>query len=85
MEAEQTTLGNHLVKGNGGYELVLAALLLGVLGYWLDGRFGTRPYLMLACGTFGFIGAGVALYYRFKHSLAQLQAETDELRAAANG
>ncbi len=85
MEAKRTTLGNQLIRGNGGYELALAAVLLGVFGFWLDGRYDTRPVFMLVLGTLGFIGAGLSMYYRFKNSIAELQAETDELRAAANG
>lgn len=37
-----------------GIEFILAMLLPGALGYWLDGKWGTRPALMLVGGGFGF-------------------------------
>ena len=85
MEAKKTNVGDQLIRGNGGYELVLAALLLGFLGWWLDGVFSLRPILMVCFGVVGFIGAGVSMYYRFRSTISRLQAETDELKAAANG
>ena len=81
MDASEPTLGNNLIRGNGGYELVLAALLLGFLGWWLDAKFGTQPFLMLFLGLLGFVGAGVSLYFRFKTSLANIDSETDAVKA----
>lgn len=37
-----------------GIEFICAVLLPGAFGYWLDGRFGTKPALMLVGGGFGF-------------------------------
>ena len=46
-----------------GLELA-AAVLLGVwTGYWLDGKFGTAPWLMLG-GAAGGMGAGFYLVAR---------------------
>jgi F0F1-type ATP synthase assembly protein I len=42
-----------------GLEFLLAMLLPGALGYWLDGKFDSRPWLMLLGGAFGF---AVGLY-----------------------
>ncbi|HZZ44488.1 MAG TPA: AtpZ/AtpI family protein [Tepidisphaeraceae bacterium] len=38
-----------------GFEFVFSVLLPGSLGWWLDRRFGTAPWLMLVGGLFGFI------------------------------
>lgn len=46
-----------------GFEFVIAVLLPGALGWWLDGRFGSRPWIMLAGGLLGFI-AGLRLLMR---------------------
>ena len=46
-----------------GFEFIAAVLLPGALGYWLDGRFGTRPIVMIALGVFGF---GVGLWRMLK-------------------
>jgi F0F1-type ATP synthase assembly protein I len=37
-----------------GVEFIVAILILGGLGYWLDGRWGTRPWLMVIGGAAGF-------------------------------
>lgn len=50
-----------------GFEFVAAILLPGALGYWLDGKWGTTPWLMLALGAFGF-GAGL---YRMLRTVNQ--------------
>ncbi len=46
-----------------GFEFLAAILLPGWLGYWLDGKFDCRPWLMIAGGVFGF---GVGLYRMLK-------------------
>jgi len=38
---------------------VVGVLLGGVLGYWLDGKIGTRPLFALVLGAGGF-AAGIA-------------------------
>ncbi len=42
-----------------GIEFIVAVMLPGGLGYWLDNRWQTTPWLMLIGGAFGF---GVGLY-----------------------
>jgi F0F1-type ATP synthase assembly protein I len=40
-----------------------ASVLLGLgVGYWLDGKLGTRPWLFLAGGAFGVLTAFVQFY-----------------------
>lgn len=46
-----------------GVEFIVAVLIPGWLGYWLDGRWETTPWLMLLGGVFGF---GVGLYMMLK-------------------
>ena len=49
-----------------GFEFVLAILIPGALGWWLDGRFGWRPWLMLAGGLLGgllFVAWSLALLW----------------------
>ncbi len=49
--------------GTLGFEFVAAVLLPGGLGWWVDGMLGTRPWLMLVGGMFGFV-AGLYLLLR---------------------
>jgi len=37
-----------------GFEFIAALLVPGAAGYWLDGKFNTRPWLMLVGGLLGF-------------------------------
>ena len=44
-----------LVGGQGAPLLAAGCLVVGGLGYWLDSKFGTTPWLMLVGGLFGCI------------------------------
>jgi F0F1-type ATP synthase assembly protein I len=46
-----------------GFEFVIAVLVPGALGWWLDGKFGSAPWVMLAGGLLGFI-AGLRILMR---------------------
>lgn len=46
-----------------GFEFLAAVLIPGALGYWLDGKWHTAPWLMIGGGGFGFC---VGLYRMLK-------------------
>jgi ATP synthase protein I len=46
-----------------GFEFVAAILLPGALGWWLDRKFGSAPWIMLAGGLLGFM-AGLRILMR---------------------
>lgn len=46
-----------------GFEFVGAMLLPGALGWWLDRRLGTAPWVMLGLGLLGFV-VGLRLLMR---------------------
>jgi len=46
-------------------ELVGPVVLLGLLGWFLDGRLGTGPGLLIGLGVFGFVGSFAKAYYEF--------------------
>ena len=50
-----------------GFEFLAAVLLPGAVGYWLDSKFGLRPWLMIGLGVFGF---GVGLFRMLKTGAA---------------
>ena len=64
-------------------ELVLSAVLFGVLGLWIDSKLGTTPIFLLVFTLLGFAGAAISVYYRYRHDIAQLEAERDATRAEA--
>ena len=45
-----------------GASLAVTVLLSLGAGYWLDGKFGTRPWLFLAGGVFGVVAAFWQVY-----------------------
>jgi len=59
---------------SGGYELVIAPLLLGLLGFWLDGVIGIRPLLTIALAALGFAGVVIKLCYVYKNAMATERA-----------
>lgn len=61
-------------SASGGYELVIAPLLLGLLGFWLDGVIGIRPALTIAFTALAFAGVVIKLYYGYKSAMAAERA-----------
>ncbi len=47
-------------------EIVVTPLLFALLGWWLDGRFGTGPVLAIAFGLFGIVGQAIRIYYQYR-------------------
>lgn len=81
MDAKQPTLTTQLNSSTGSYELVLSAVLFGLLGFWIDSKLGTTPIFFLAFTILGFVGAGLSIYYRYRHDVARLEAERDAVKA----
>lgn len=61
-------------SASGGYELVFAPLLLGFLGFWIDGVVGIRPAFTVVFAVLGFVGVAIKLYYGYKNAMAQDRA-----------
>lgn len=76
--------GIDVSASSGSYELVFSAAILGAFGWWVDRQVGTTPLFIIVFSILGFVGAVLSIYYRYKHQVAQIQAETEALRAAAN-
>ena len=63
-----------------GLELAGATAGLALLGYWIDGRFGTAPWGMLGGVVIGLVGG---LYNLVRESLAALrEAKTEDQLAS---
>jgi F0F1-type ATP synthase assembly protein I len=77
---EASPLAENLSQSAGSYELVLSAVVLGFGGYWIDRWLGTAPIFLVSLTVLGFLGAGLSLYYRYKHQIAELNAQTAALR-----
>lgn len=68
---------------SGSFELVLSAVILGLIGLFIDRQVGTTPVFTVVLTVAGFVGATLSVYYRYRHRIAQLQAETAEFERAA--
>ena len=60
---DQSVMRQLAVMSSVGIEFLATVLVPGGIGYWLDGHFGTRPWLLLVGGVFGF---AVGLYRLLK-------------------
>jgi F0F1-type ATP synthase assembly protein I len=60
----QEPLADALRYLQSGTMIVAPMLGLGALGYWLDGTWGTKPWLLLAGLLVGMIG-GFVNFFRF--------------------
>ncbi len=52
-------------------ELAVIPVLFALFGLWLDGRFGTRPILMIVFIVLAIIGLGTRAYYTYAAQMAQ--------------
>ncbi|MEQ8717095.1 MAG: AtpZ/AtpI family protein [Acidimicrobiales bacterium] len=53
-------------RSSGSFEMVLAAVVVALLGWALDGAFGLFPLLTTVLGFVGFAGSATGLYYRYR-------------------
>lgn len=72
MQPNTPELTDGLMRSSGAYELVLAAVLLALGGWFLDAWLGTKPILTCVGAVLGFTGAVISLYYRYKAQYAEL-------------
>jgi len=56
---ERDSLADALKYAQSGTMLIAPMLALGAIGYWLDRRFGTKPWLLLAGLLVGMVGGFV--------------------------
>jgi F0F1-type ATP synthase assembly protein I len=68
-------------RSSGSFELVLAPLLLGVLGFWIDRRIDTVPLFTILLALAGVTGAAVKIYYGYRYAMAELAAAKAAKRA----
>ena len=55
--------------------LVAGPVLFGFLGYLLDQRLGTGSVFLVAFGLLAFLGAVLALYFRYQAAMAKEEAD----------
>ena len=58
-------------SSTGSFELVLGAVLFALIGLAIDRWLALTPVFTIAFAAFGFIGAAVSIYYRYRYAMAQ--------------
>ena len=52
-------------------EFAVTPILFGLVGWWIDGRLGTRPAFMIAFAAFAVVGLAVRAYYTYRDEIAR--------------
>lgn len=68
----RTEITRSLHRSSGSFELVLAPVLMALIGLWVDRTFGTAPVFTVGLAIFGAVGAAVAQYFAYRHSIDRL-------------
>ncbi len=69
LQKSTETMRSGAHSSSGSFELVLSAVLFGLLGFGLDSLVGTRPVFMVVFVVLGFVGAAISLYYRYRYQM----------------
>ncbi len=51
------------------FEFAVTPILFAALGWWIDGRLGTSPVVLVALAALGFTGVCVRAIYRYKEKV----------------
>ena len=62
-------------RSSGSFELVLAPLLFGLLGLWLDRMVGTTPLFTVLLAIAGLAGVVVKVYYGYRASIEAIRRD----------
>lgn len=65
-----------------GMEIVLSPLLLGGLGWLIDGWLGTDPFLAIGLGVLGVAGVFTKLKLGYDKAMAEVEADKPWTRPA---
>lgn len=70
----RTALADAAHRSSGSFELVLGPVIMALIGLALDSLLDTRPLFILLFTFWGSFGAAAAIYFRYRHQVAQLSA-----------
>ena len=71
----ERALRDAMWRGHGGFEIAISPVLLGLIGYVADERFGTTPLFIVVGAILGLVGAIANQYYRYVARMDELAAE----------
>jgi F0F1-type ATP synthase assembly protein I len=73
-------LTRQLNRSHGSFELVVSPLILGLIGWWIDGKAGTGPLFVILLAVMGVLGAIVKIYYEYRANMANVAADSRAVR-----
>ncbi len=73
-QRQSTALRQVTALAGAGIQFAVTAVLCTAAGWWLDGRLGSSPWLLMAGGIVGAVGA----FYRLYRTLIDVAARGDE-------
>ena len=73
--SQRSDLTQSVHRSSGSFELVLGAVLFGLVGLVLDTALGIVPVFTIVFATGAFIGASVSIYFRYRHQMAELEKQ----------
>lgn len=83
--SNSSPFSEQLRQSSGSFEMVLSVVIFGGLGWYLDRRFGTRPWLAIVFSLLAAFGSIASVYYRYRHQVDELRRETEALRVRKSG
>lgn len=83
--SNSSPFSEQLRQSSGSFEMVLSVVIFGGLGWYLDRRLGTRPWLAIVFSLLAAFGSVASVYYRYRHQVDELRRETEALRVRQSG
>ena len=80
--ADKREITEQLHSSHGSYELVVSPVVMGLLGWWIDGRAGTGPWFLVGLSVFGVVGAVTKVYLDYRNRMAVVSDEARDAREA---
>jgi F0F1-type ATP synthase assembly protein I len=72
MEAQKTSaVSGQMHQSHGSFELVASPVILALGGWWIDGRLGTGPWLMVLGVVLGVVGAVTKLVIEYRVAMTR--------------
>lgn len=78
--ADKREITEHMASSNGSFELVVSPVVLGLLGWWIDSKLGSGPWLAIGFAVFGLVGAVVKVYLDYRFRMEAVEADARRAR-----
>jgi F0F1-type ATP synthase assembly protein I len=73
--SQRSDLTQSVHRSSGSFELVLGAVIFGLIGLLIDRALGITPVLTVVFTVGGLIGAVISVYTRYRNQMAELGAQ----------